>query len=96
MPKKLDFKIQGELERLIEKHKSKNLSNDERVRLHELIDEKYDVGDVIEKYNCQNCGKFLVKTSATGPTCVKYDHGCGFSYTGETNPVELTARPGIN
>ena len=95
MPKKLDFKIQGELERLIEKHKSKNLSNDERVRLHELINKKYAFGDMIEGYTCPNCRKYLVYTWKTGPTCIKTGGGCGFSYMPEPSQEEMINRTRI-
>jgi RNase P subunit RPR2 len=78
-----------DLQTLLEKHEKRILSGDERVRLHELINQKYDVGEEIKNYNCPNCGKFLVNTLVTGPTCVEYKGGCGFNYITQQEPVGL-------
>ena len=69
-----------DLQILLEKHVQKNLSGDERVRLHNLLKEKYSFGDKMPEYKCPGCDKPLFYTWASGPMCILSEGGCGYSF----------------
>jgi len=81
MPSKLEFKTAGELEELLEKHETSNLSGDERVKLHELLKERYSYGDKMPEYKCPQCKKPLVLSWPSGPLCAFSEGGCGYSFS---------------
>ena len=65
---------------LLKKHEAGALNGDERVRLHQLLKEKYSYGDEMPEYRCPQCKKPMIYTWVSGPICIKSVGGCGYSF----------------
>ncbi|MDP3992459.1 MAG: hypothetical protein Q8P79_03075 [Nanoarchaeota archaeon] len=72
--------LQTLLDTLINLHEKGLINGDERIRLHQMLKEKYSYGDKMPEYRCPQCRKPLVYTWASGPACIQSEGGCGYSF----------------
>ncbi|MDP3992143.1 MAG: hypothetical protein Q8P79_01385 [Nanoarchaeota archaeon] len=72
--------LQTLLDTLINLHEKGLINGDERVRLHQMLKEKYSYGNEMPEYKCPECKKPMFYTWPNGPVCIESEGGCGYTF----------------